>query len=157
MVFARHQSRAHQSIVAIGEASSGFLPFVPTVFTAVINADPICGRHDYLVGVHLLGQHSRKWDEGSSPGELIHPGDLATIARITIREGTRGKLRHRLNPEYVAVQHHTIAQALRFGCRERQTSTGCAAFVIGECAGASDCLGAHRPTGHRCASPGAAP
>jgi len=27
------------------------------------------------------------WDEWSSPGELIHPGDLASITRITSSEG----------------------------------------------------------------------
>ena len=29
---------------------------------------------------HLLSQHLPTWDEWSSPGELIHPGDLASIA-----------------------------------------------------------------------------
>jgi len=34
-----------------------------------------------------LSQHSLTWDEWSSPGELIHPGDLASIASIASTEG----------------------------------------------------------------------
>ena len=35
----------------------------------------------------LLSQHSLTWDERSSPGELIHPGDLASLASITSSDG----------------------------------------------------------------------
>jgi hypothetical protein len=34
-----------------------------------------------------LSQRSLTWDEWSSPDELIHPGDLASVASITSSEG----------------------------------------------------------------------
>jgi hypothetical protein len=108
MVFARRRSRIHQAIVEIGEASSGFLQLVAMVFRggqrsqlvcrycdpllafAAPNAEP---AHTRLPGTvrsrDALSQHSSRWDERSSPGEPIHPGDLASIASITGGEGER--------------------------------------------------------------------
>jgi hypothetical protein len=103
-VFARRESRIQQAILEIGEASSGFLQFAAMAFrgdrrssssTVIVtgcclirpNADPIYGRLHLPGSRHLLSQHSRMWDERSSPVELIHPGDLARIASITSSEG----------------------------------------------------------------------
>ena len=104
-MFARRRSRIQQAIVEIGEASSGFLQFVPMAFRgdqrsqlvhrhrdpllayAAPNADPVHGRLDVPSARDLLSQHSLTWDEWSSPGKLIHPGDLASIASITSSEG----------------------------------------------------------------------
>jgi hypothetical protein len=105
MVFARRRSRIQQAIVEIGDASSGFLQFVAMAFRgdqrsqvvhrhrdpllayAAPNADPVHGRLHVPSARDLLSQHSLTWDEWSSPGELIHPGDLASIASITSSDG----------------------------------------------------------------------
>ena len=104
-MFARHRGRIQQAIVEIDEASSGFLQFVgmafrgdqrselvhrhrdPLLACAAPNADPVPGRLHLPSARDLLSQHSLTWDEWSSPGELIHPGDLASITRITSSEG----------------------------------------------------------------------
>jgi hypothetical protein len=99
MVFARSRSRIQQAIVEIGDASSGFSNLwrwrsavinaarSPTVIVTGCclmgpNADPVYGRLRAPSACDLLSQHSPMWDEWSSPGELIHPGDLASIASI---------------------------------------------------------------------------
>jgi hypothetical protein len=41
------------------------------------NADPIHGQLHLPSARHLLSQHSARWYEWSSPGELIHPCDFA--------------------------------------------------------------------------------
>ena len=97
-MFARRRSRIQQAIVEIGDASSGFLQFVAMAFRgdqrskvvhrhrdpllayAAPNADPVHGRLHVPSACDLLSQHSSTWDEWSSPGELIHPGDLPNIA-----------------------------------------------------------------------------
>jgi hypothetical protein len=104
MVFGRRRSRIQQAFVEIGEASSGFLQFVAMAFRrdqrsqlvhrhrdpllayAAPNADPVDGRLHVRSARDVLSQHSLAWDEWSSPGELIHPGDLASIASITSSE-----------------------------------------------------------------------
>jgi hypothetical protein len=104
-VFARRRRRIQQAIVGIDEASSGFLQFVAMAFCgdqrsqllhrhrdwllayAAPNADPVLARLRTATARDLLSQHSLTWDEWSSPGELIHPGDLASIARITSSDG----------------------------------------------------------------------
>ena len=40
------------------------------------NADPVHARLQLPSAGHLMSQHLPTWDEWSSPGELIHPGDL---------------------------------------------------------------------------------
>lgn len=40
----------------------------------------------------LLSQHSLKRGERSSPGDLIHPGDLTSSASVTSNEGELGVL-----------------------------------------------------------------
>jgi hypothetical protein len=103
-VFGRRRSRIQQAIVEIGEASSGFLQFVAMAFrgtnaagssTVIATRCPLMRprtRIRYIVRLHVpfardvLSQHSLAWDEWSSPGELIHPGDLAGIASITSSE-----------------------------------------------------------------------
>jgi hypothetical protein len=59
----------------------------PLLAYAAPNADPVHGRLDVPSARDLLSQHSLTWDEWSSPGELIHPGDLASIASIASTEG----------------------------------------------------------------------
>jgi hypothetical protein len=101
MAFARRRSRIQQAIVEIGDASSGFLQFVAMAFRgdqrsqvvhrhrdplrayAAPNADPVHGRLHLPSARHLLSQHLPTWDEWSSPGELIHPGDSPSISNIT--------------------------------------------------------------------------
>ncbi len=100
-MFARRRSRIQQAIVEIGDASSGFLQFVAMAFRgdqrsqlvhrhrdpllayAAPNADPVHGRLHLPSARHLLSQHLPTWDEWSSPGELIHPGDWPSISSIT--------------------------------------------------------------------------
>jgi len=50
---------------------------------AAPNADPVDGRLPLPSARHLLSQHLPTWDEWSSPGELIHPGDSPSISTIT--------------------------------------------------------------------------
>jgi hypothetical protein len=101
MVFARRRSRIQQAIVEIGDNSSGFLQFVvmafrgdqrsqlvhrqrdPLLAYAAPNADPVHARLHLPSAGHLLSQHSPTWDEWSSPGELIHPGDWPSISSVT--------------------------------------------------------------------------
>ncbi len=101
MAFARRRSRIQQAIVEIGDASFDFLQFVAMAFRAdqrsqlvhrhrdpllayaAPNADPVHGRLHLPSARHLLSQHSTTWDEWSSPGELIHPGDLPSISSVT--------------------------------------------------------------------------
>jgi hypothetical protein len=103
VVFARRRSRIQQAIVEIDEASFGFLQFLamafrgdqrsqlvhrhrdPLLTCAAPNADPVPGRL-HPSARDLLSQHSLTWDEWSSPGKGIHPGDLASIASITSSE-----------------------------------------------------------------------
>ena len=98
-MFARRRSRIQQAIVEIGYASSGFLQFVAMAFRgdqrsqvvhrhrdpllayAAPNADPVHGRLHVPSARDLLSQHSLTWDEWSSPGELIHPGDSPSISK----------------------------------------------------------------------------
>jgi hypothetical protein len=40
----------------------------------------------YRFARDLLSQHSLTWDEWSSPGKLIHPGDLPSTSSITSSE-----------------------------------------------------------------------
>ena len=107
MVFARRRSRIQQAIVEIGDDSSGFLQFVvmafrgdqrsqlvhrqrdPLLAYAAPNADPVHARLHLPSAGHLLSQHSPTWDEWSSPGELIHPGDLPSRFK---RHAQRGAL-----------------------------------------------------------------
>jgi hypothetical protein len=104
VVFARRRSRIQQTIVEIGEASSGFLQFVAMAFRgdqhtassstviatrcSLIRPELRSGGRLHIPSARdLLSQHSLTWDERSSPGELIHPGDLASIASITSSDG----------------------------------------------------------------------
>jgi hypothetical protein len=107
-VFARCRSRIQHAIVEIGDVSSGFLQFVAMAFRgdqrsqlvhrhrdsllayAAPNADPVHGRLDLPSARHLLSQHSLIWDESSSPGELIHPGDSRSISSITSSAAKNG-------------------------------------------------------------------
>jgi hypothetical protein len=100
-VFARCRSRIQQATVEIGDVSSGFLQFVAMAFHgdqrsqlvhrhrdsllayAAPNSDPVHGRLHLPSARHLVSQHSLTWDEWSSPGELIHPGDAPSISSIT--------------------------------------------------------------------------
>jgi hypothetical protein len=59
----------------------------PLLAYAAPNADPVHDRLHIPSACDLLSQHSLTWDEWSSPGELIHPGDLVSIASITSSEG----------------------------------------------------------------------
>ena len=97
MVFARRGTRIQQAIVEIGDASSGFLQFVAMGSAAIDAARcppssrPVArlggperrsvhGRLHVPSACDLLSQHQPTSDEWSSPGELIHPGDLASIS-----------------------------------------------------------------------------
>ena len=100
-MFARRRSRLQQAIVEIDDASSGFLQFVvmafrgdqrsqlvhrhrdPLLAYAAPNADPVHGRLHLPSVRRLLSQHLPTWDEWSSPGELIHPGDWPSISSDT--------------------------------------------------------------------------
>jgi hypothetical protein len=44
------------------------------------NASPVHGRPHLPSAGYLLSQHLPKWDEWSSPRELIHPGDWPSIS-----------------------------------------------------------------------------
>jgi hypothetical protein len=46
-------------------------------------ADPVHDRLHVPSARHLLSQHLPTWDEWSSPGELIHPGDLPSVSSMT--------------------------------------------------------------------------
>ena len=88
-------------IFEIGDVSSGFLQYVAMAFRgdqgsqsvhryrdpllayAAPNADPVHDRLQLPSARHLLSQHLPMWDEWSSPGELIHPGDLPSVSSVT--------------------------------------------------------------------------
>ena len=55
----------------------------PLLAYAAPNADPVHGRLHLPSARHLLSQDSLTWDEWSSPGEPIHPGDSPSISSIT--------------------------------------------------------------------------
>jgi hypothetical protein len=59
----------------------------PLLLYAGANADPEYGRLHLPSAGHLLSQHSRMWDERSSPPELIHPADLPSISSTTSSTG----------------------------------------------------------------------
>jgi hypothetical protein len=100
MVFARRRSRIQQAIVETDDASSGFLQYVVTAFRgdqrgqlSTVNATrcSLVRRTliRYMVGCTYrplaicFNQHLPTWDEWSSPGELIHPGDWPSISSNT--------------------------------------------------------------------------
>jgi hypothetical protein len=55
----------------------------PLLAYAAPNADPARDRLHVPSAGHLLSQHSPTWDEWTSPGELIHPGDLPGVSSVT--------------------------------------------------------------------------
>jgi hypothetical protein len=67
---------------------------------------------------------------------------------------TRRNYRHKQICKFLATQ--TTTSTLRLG-PERHCRRGCSAVVVIECAGASDYLGARRPTAPRCGSRGDSP
>ena len=54
----------------------------PLVAYAAANADLVHGRLHLPSARHLMSQHLPTWDEWSSPGELIHPGDSPRTSSI---------------------------------------------------------------------------
>jgi hypothetical protein len=100
VVFARRRSGIRQAVVEIGDVSSGFSNFVAMAFRGdqrrqfvhrrdpllayeAPNADPVHDRLHLPCDRYLLSQHLPTWDEWSSPGELIHPGDLPSVSSVT--------------------------------------------------------------------------
>ena len=72
----------------------------PLLADAAPNADPVHGRLHLPCARYLPHQHLPTWDEWSSPGDLIHPGDWPSISSNTssatnavYRWGTRNGIR----------------------------------------------------------------
>ncbi|WP_197505192.1 MULTISPECIES: hypothetical protein [unclassified Mycobacterium] len=99
MVIARRRRRIQLAIVEIGEASCGFSHlwrWRSVVLNAAKSSTSSRGvahlsgperrseKHGRLhvpsLAIHLLSEDQPMWDEWSSPGELIHPGDSASVS-----------------------------------------------------------------------------
>ena len=117
MVFAQRRSRIQQATVEIDDASSDFSNLWRwryAVIKAARSSTVIATRCSlmrprtqirYMVGctyraLDIPHQHLPTWDEWSSPGELIHPGDWPSISSNTssatnavYRWGTRNGIR----------------------------------------------------------------
>ena len=144
MAFVRRRSRIQQAMVEIGDASSGFLQFVPMAFRgdrrsqvvhrhrdpllayAAPNADPVPGRLHLPSARHLLGQHSPTWDERSSPGELIHPGEMPSISSIISDENLGAGAASQCHPRgWRKLGRLLVGAAGRGGWGSGQSLIGC--------------------------------
>ena len=112
-MFARHRSRIPQALGDLDEASSDFSNSWRGRSAAMKTAGSSTATGTRCAAV-CLKQHSLTWDEWSSPGELIHPGDLASI---TSSEGELDLLRKQRLPAGELTQGSGAAHAAipRFG------------------------------------------
>ena len=84
----------------------------PLLAYAAPNADPVHGRLHLPSARHLLSQHLPTWDEWSSPGELIHPGDWPSIS-----SNTSSAAKSCLQVGYLATASAWLAETWQPVCR----------------------------------------